>query len=806
MQKSIMYAILAAAIIAVAGICIYALTNNGGGGGNESHDEPLKDFSGYEVRAVNDLSRGIVAVGQDSFRWVTYFGLADKCVMVDMNDKTNYLGKAFMYQGKAQALNGAKPISGQDLAFTTANCSVTDEDVKTILDLNPSVVVVPEGFESDCKKQMDALRAGGLHIVHIGYIYTFLDANTFKITESVEKQLDILAKTFNAQKRADEIRSAFKTTVDDIRSIASRVTTKKTGYIGCLAYNGAHGADSSIPYFMPFALANVTNIMSGDTMDYVDSGVKVYSADVISQKMSSDTILFLDATGIYKTDDNTSIGILKLFAGHEAYIAYPYIWTGINYENVLACAYQILHDAYGLLTDAELENKINDLNKKFLGSQTSNRSELTSKNVPLPDGDSIYDDMSAVFEAFRGNATHGRISISDDGAISFIENEESSDLRLPSYVPDTKGQTFVDAAGRTVTVPDQLGNGIVTIGGTGPLRFLSMFGMNGYVIETDKGDVTDNKNGRAYSYAYPYDQLTSYHADNAIDAALVEKLGKDRPSLVITSLSLYSSNTDLFSSLAKMTTLIVLENQRMDTMGDAESGVAEFFRNNVEWLGKAFGKVDRASELISGVESVIKELSSLKGNGDSKVYVAGVTISGSNTLNTTFPVYMPFDLTGTANAYNLGSTANKVVLKEEEIAKLDIDMIIIDPSSSDKVSQPESQYFLRYVSIINGDSDPSNDIPLYVTVPIVWDSINYDCALASAYYVAHLVHGTLTLEQVEGKINDIFVLFYGDEGNHVFSDMKAFFAGKSSANGVEFPILGEAKVVKNGSEYTIAAA
>ncbi len=805
MQKSTMYAILAVAIIAVAGICIYMLTNNGGGDDNKT-DVPLKDFSGYEVKPVENLDHGIVAVGQDSFRWVTYFGLADKCVMVDMNDKTNYLGKAFMYQGKALALNGAKPISGQDLAFTTANCSVTDEDVKTILDLKPSVVVVPEGFESDCKKQMDALRSGGLHIVHIGYIYTFLDAKTFKITDAVEKQLDILAKTFKAQKRADEIRNAFKTTVDDIRSIASKVTSKKTGYIGCLAYNGAHGADSSIPYFMPFALANVDNIMSYDTMDYVDSGVKVYSADAISQKMKDDTILFLDATGIYKANDNTSIGILKLFAGHDAFISYPYIWTGINYENVLACAYQILHDAYGLLSDAELESKIGDLNKKFLGSQISNRSEVTSKDVPLPAGASIYDDMSAVFEAFRENPTHGKIAVSDDGAIAFVDAEDDSDLRLPSYVPDTKGQTFTDAAGRVVTVPDQLGNGIVTIGGTGPLRFLSMFGMHGYVIETDKGDVTDNKNGRAYSYAYPYDKLTTYHADNAIDAALVEKLGKDKPSMVITSLSLYDNNKDLFDNLSKATTLVVLENQRMDTMGDANSGVADFFRNNVEWLGKAFGKTARAAELISGVESIIKELDSLKGNGDSKVYVAGVTISGSNTLNTTFPVYMPFDLTGTTNAYNLGSTANKVVLKEEEIAKLDIDMIIIDPSSSDKVSQPESQYFLRYVSIVNGDSDPSNDIPLYVTVPIVWDSINYDCALASAYYVEHLVHGTLTVEQVEKKIGDIFVLFYGEEGKHVFGDMKAFFAGKSSDNGVEFPILGEAKVVKNGSEYTIAAA
>lgn len=418
MQKNAIIAIVAVVIVVAAGAGVMVAMNNKSSGADE-------DFAGYKVTAVENLNNGIVAVGQDSFRWVTYFGLSDKCVMVDMNDKTNYLGKSFMYVGKANALANAKSISGKDLQFTTTNCGVTDADMSTIIDLKPSVVVVPAGFETDYKKQMDGLRAANLHIVHIGYIYTFLDPQTFEITKDTEKQIDILAKTFNKQDRATELKNAFKSIVDDIKSVAANVTEKKSGYISCLAYNGAHGADSSIAFFMPFALANVTNIMADQTMDYSGSGVDTFSATKIKENMSKDTILFLDATGLYTATDNTSKGILQLFYNkdssdtHKAFISYPYIWTGINYESVLICAYQILHDVYGLLTDAQLKEKVDNVNAKFLGSANSNRAEVTSKNVPLPAaGTSVYDDESAVFKAFRGNYTHGEVTINEDGTIS----------------------------------------------------------------------------------------------------------------------------------------------------------------------------------------------------------------------------------------------------------------------------------------------------------------------------------------------------------------------------------------------------
>ena len=125
-------------------------------------------------------------------------------------------------------------------------------------------------------------------------------------------------------------------------------------------------------------------------------------------------------------------------------------------------------------------------------------------------------------------------------------------------------------------------------------------------------------------------------------------------------------------------------------------GPGRLLRVNVDLLGQVLKKEDRASEIISGIEGILSDLRGISGTSDQNVYIAGVTISGSNTLNTTFPVYIPFDLTGTSNAYQ-GSTENKVVLRVEAFTTMDIDMMIVDPSSSDKVGEADSQYLMEYV-------------------------------------------------------------------------------------------------------------
>ncbi|MCL2333320.1 MAG: ABC transporter substrate-binding protein [Candidatus Methanoplasma sp.] len=371
---------------------------------------------------------------------------------------------------------------------------------------------------------------------------------------------------------------------------------------------------------------------------------------------------------------------------------------------------------------------------------------------------------------------------------------------------NTSGQTVVDAVGRTVPLPDTLDHGIVTIGSAGPLRFISCFDACKKVIEVDEGDIKDSKNGRAYSYSYPFDELTRYHADNALESRTAESIGNLGPSLIVVQESVWNDYNNNCNILAKRCALIVIKTQNAFNFSDENRGLSADIKNTFNILGKALGEEERAAEVIIGIESIISDLRSLTGTSNDNVYVAGVTIQGSNTLNTTFPIYVPLDLVKGNNAYKGENIGGKVTLNIENFTQMNIQKVVIDPSSSDKIKEQSSQLVLEYLYKLNANSNTNDRIRLYITVPTIWDSINYDSSLASAYYLAYLLYGTISQDQLTEKINNVFTTFYGDRGENVFADMTAFFEQKSAANGVEMPLLKEVFITENNGVYSLAAA
>lgn len=421
MQQKGIITIAVVAILIIAGSCALFLTKNGP---NDESPTTGVDAAGYPIEPVKNLDDGIVAIGQDSFRWVTYFGLANKCVMIDLNDSQNFLGKSFMYVGRAVVdIEGSNTATPADTKYYThTNCGITDDDVRTILELDPSIVVVPKGFYTDYKNQMKTIDDQGINTVAIDYIYTFLEPETFKMTEQLEKQIDVLSLALDKEERGKELKNAFTDSVSDVREFAKNVKTERTAYVGSLAYNGAHGIESSLTYYMPMELANVTNIVGG-TPDWVNSGVRTFSATEIAKNIKEDTILFVDASGYHTNTDNTSKGLLKIFQGHDAYTLAPYIWTGVNFDTIFIDALQILRFAYGddVITESEFEETVKKVYERFYGTSESNRNidNPNKKPVELPaEGTTILEDMSAVYEAIRGVSIGAEITINDDGSLT----------------------------------------------------------------------------------------------------------------------------------------------------------------------------------------------------------------------------------------------------------------------------------------------------------------------------------------------------------------------------------------------------
>lgn len=393
--------------------------------------------------------------------------------------------------------------------------------------------------------------------------------------------------------------------------------------------------------------------------------------------------------------------------------------------------------------------------------------------------------------------------ISGVGVAALLGAGEDTDKDNP-----LAGETRIDAKGREVAIPDNLDNGIVTVGSSGPLRFLSIFDMYDKVVQVDKGDVTDMKNGRAYSYAYPYDEFTTdmYHPDNALEAATMERIGQKSPSLIIVQESVYDSYKDNCDDLAQSFTLVVIHAQSMVDLWKDNFTLADWYVDNVELIGDMVGKPQRAAEHIADVNEIIADIRGLVGSPSGiSTYVAGLTIQGSNELTTTFPSYLPLMLVDGINAHG-GNQPGRVEMEAEAVALLDVDMVVIDPSSSDKLGTVNSQLIMKWIHGLNNDGDPNNDVRLYITLPIIWDSNNYDCVLAGSYYMAHLLYGTISMEEVEGKVVEVFQAYYGDSGANVYGDMKEFFVGKSSSNGQVMPLLRPVDVELNGDVYRMVAA
>jgi ABC-type Fe3+-hydroxamate transport system substrate-binding protein len=367
-------------------------------------------------------------------------------------------------------------------------------------------------------------------------------------------------------------------------------------------------------------------------------------------------------------------------------------------------------------------------------------------------------------------------------------------------------QTVVDGAGRNVTVPTSLEHGIVTLGGVDPLRFISYLGAGDSVIEVDKGDVTDPKNGRGYSYAYNYTGLP-YHPDNALSGEDTERIGNLQPSLIVVGSNVYSAAKANVDLLAQTTSVVVLYSfSSTSPFWDANYKLNSTFSAQIVLLGKLLHRETRASQLISGIEGLFQDIRSNVGTSSIKSYVAGVTFQGSNPLDYTFPFYAPLVLINGTNVYTTPGTLARVQINVETFPVLDPDVVLIDPSSSDKLSDANSQLVMKYIFGVNNDTDASNDIRMYSVIPIVWDGTNWDCAVAASYYLEHIIYGKFTMEEVRSKITAAFQVFYGSNGTGVLDSMSQFFVSKSTNNGVELPLLGEVKVTYEGGKYLFKRA
>lgn len=387
-QSGILAIAIAAVMIAGGGFIAYAMINGDG----EDELDISRDAVGREYVIPDDLDDGIVAIGVGTARWTSYFGLADKIVLGDMRDSANMFGKSYMYANPSIASVGKNSgTSGIQMA-----------DVDTIFKLEPSLVILNHTEYNASTNIVSALEKGGINVVVIFELEEMIDPSSLELTEKFVYQANLLGKVFKKESRADELIEGIEGIVDDIRGLVGD-TTPVEGYIGGLAYSGAKRIDFTSGTYLPFLLANVDNVVS-------DNSVAVEkSADDISSMLSEDTVVFIDGSARKDSGDGSveeQKGLVMLFEdrGLSGFATMPYIFFGMNFENILIASYQIASYVHpDVLTEEEFLQKADDVYDLFLGTHESSRSTASSGVAPPAEGTSIFADMSNVLDNGTGS-------------------------------------------------------------------------------------------------------------------------------------------------------------------------------------------------------------------------------------------------------------------------------------------------------------------------------------------------------------------------------------------------------------------
>lgn len=375
------------------------------------------------------------------------------------------------------------------------------------------------------------------------------------------------------------------------------------------------------------------------------------------------------------------------------------------------------------------------------------------------------------------------------------------------------GTTFTDAAGREVKVPENIDNGIVTIGWYGSLRFVSYFdGMLQSIAGLENDDTltsTSTKGARTYHHAYDYSSKADkikYTVRGGISQEDIEKIGNKGPSAIVVIKGIYDANKDSLNQLGNRFCLVVINNSETSKMFDENYKLLSWYTDNIRMLGKVFNKVDRGERHINEVNALLSDLRRYVTTSNDVCYIAGVTYSGSNNYNCTYPNYLPMKMVSGTNAYTGTETKDMVALDTEVVGSMRFNKMLIDPQSSDKITTTESQVVLKNVYLRNTDSDTTNDVRLYSVLPMVYCSTNYDLAICGGYYLAHLLYGTLTKEQLDKKIENVFKVYWGSASANMLSKVSVESDAKSAANGMELPFMTEVKIVLDGGVYKIKKA
>ncbi len=350
-------------------------------------------------------------------------------------------------------------------------------------------------------------------------------------------------------------------------------------------------------------------------------------------------------------------------------------------------------------------------------------------------------------------------------------------------------------------------DGIITVG-AGALRWVSYVGMLHSVMCVDYGDINSaSLNGKAYRTLFDLGDVIkvdsagivakygsqpnnpplesdlsefglAIHTHNDFTTSDLEALGKwsDIPGTMVVVKTVYDEFTsELVKGIQLLGIKLVVIRDCVNFLND-DLSLHEDFITNLSVVGSAFGCIDKANNLVDGINghvSTIKGLIDGKSSKFGTAYIGAASNAGAKSLTWTVGDYLPFKLAGVRNAYS-GSSTQSVDAGSEVMSSTNPDVIFMDLSGTTKFTGGDegSNSVLKYAEIEN--------VPIYTILPYFWFGYNFDNAIANAYYLIYTCYDDIiTYDEVVRYIGSVYSTFYPElEGQSMMIGSTTYTAGE----------------------------
>lgn len=308
------------------------------------------DLAGRQVN-VPAHPKSVIGVGASSLRAICYLQSQDKVVGVEAAEKKDFPGCAYRHAFHDKFAN--LPVIGEG-----GKNGITPNE-EAIADLAPDVI-----FAAIDKEKADILQQRtGVPVVCVT-VHERVFSDTFY------KNIELMGKVLNKDKRATEIIDYMKKTEADLTSRVKNVTPK-TAYAAGISYRGAHGFAGTEAGFPPFASVNLKNI--------ADVNDKKGPYDIDLEKVSADQpdCIFVESNNfkMVEKDIQQNPGYfknLKAVQNKQVFSLVSYRFYATNTELAIANCYQIGHCAYPeAFGDIDPTKKLDEITSFFLGKPMS---------------------------------------------------------------------------------------------------------------------------------------------------------------------------------------------------------------------------------------------------------------------------------------------------------------------------------------------------------------------------------------------------------------------------------------------------